>query len=489
MKKLICFLVLTALLLTALSACKTEKGKDDTSVNSTASSDPNSEYKDDKGKYRSNLEVVDWKGREFKILVRGESAGTYQSEDFTTESTLYGDLLNDAVQSRNDYIEEKYNVKLVVYKSNSIDTDFRNEAIASTGLYDAVMPTLAVCAIYAQENYLYDLSDIENFDIMAPWWDSNATESFSVGGKVFFTTGDITILNKVNTPSILFNKAMISDYGLDNPYELVKNKQWTYDKMIEMAKAVTQINNTDLMSQENTYGMITATGDALLFYGASGEKICSKDANDYPFLSLGKEKSITVAQKILTTMQNGEWCVFAQDYPAPIWDNSFATFHEGRALFRPSAFSATTKARQRSELVFGILPCPLWDDSQEQYYSFCGTSETAGIAIPKSCSDLEFSAYMIEVYAAEAKNTITPAYYEVNIKGRDVRDDESIEMLDIIFDNIVYDVGEVYNFGKVKSMFNTLMSERSTDIMSRLDSIKDAIEIDILKTIANYQAD
>ena len=52
---------------------------------------------------------------------------------------------------------------------------------------------------------------------------------------------------------------------------------------------------------------------------------------------------------------------------------------------------------------------------------------------------------------------ITPAYYETTLKYRDFRDEESEEMLDdYIFDNIVYDLGTLYDFGGVHSFSTPL---------------------------------
>lgn len=493
MKKLFCFILLIAVLSTALFSCKTTEEEDisKAGVNSTTSAtsetEVEDEYVDASGRYTSNVEVKDWEGRTFTVLVRGEVAGTYQSEDFTTESVLYGDNLNQAVAERNNYIEATYNVVINPIRSENIYQDFTNEALAMTGAYDAIMPTLSALAIHAQDGYLYDLKELDYIDLNAPWFDENATEAFSIQNKVFFTTGDITILNKVCTPSILFNKKMITDLSLDDPYQLVNDHEWTFDKMVEMAKAATSINSADgSISTENRYGMLASYADGLSFYGGAGQLLCNKDADDLPYLTIGDEQSISVAQKILETMEDGNWIVYAQKFEDPIWVTSFATFLEGRALFRPSGFSATTKARQQSEIEFGILPVPLWNAEQDEYSSYCGTGEVAGIAVPLSCSDPDFSAYMVEVCSAEAKNTITKAYMEVNLQGKDVRDDESLEMLEIIFDNIIYDVGEVYNFGSVRTMFSDLTSIDSADIVSKLESIKPTIEADIARTIENY---
>ncbi|MDD4165126.1 MAG: extracellular solute-binding protein [Eubacteriales bacterium] len=488
MKKLFCFLLLIAIFSTMLFSCDT--GVVDNKSTDTVSKEESKkvdEFINEQGRYTPRIEYKDWEERTFNILVRGEAAATYQSEDFTTNSVLYGDNLNKAVLDRNNYVQETYNVVINPIKSDTINQDFANEALAMTGAYDAIMPTLASLARFAQDGYLYDLNDLEYITLEAPWYDKNANDAFSIQNKLFFTTGDITILNKVCTPSVLFNKQMITDLNLDNPYELVNNHEWTFDKMVQMAKQATMINTTDgSISKENRYGMLSSYADGLNFFGSAGQKLCSKDADDLPYLSIGTEESINIAQKILETMRDADWLVYAQKFEDPIWVTSFATFLEGRALFRPSGFSATTKARQQSLIEFGILPTPLWNEDQEDYYSYCGSGEVAGIAVPLSAPDPDFSAYMVEVCSAEAKNTITKAYMEVNLQAKDVRDDESLEMLEIIFDNIVYDVGEVYNFGGVKSIFYNLTSAGSADIVSELESIRPTIESEITTTIENY---
>ena len=390
MKKFLAIFLMIVMCVTVLAACKGDDPDDEKSVNgenqsenpNDVSNDPDASYKDAEGHYRPKDPVVKQDGKTFSIIVRGAVSGTYQSDDFTTDSEMYGDLLNNAVQERNNRVEEDYNVKLEVNKSDTINEDIKLDIAGNTGAYDAVMPTLPFLSVLAADNYLVDLKTLEKFDLDAPWWDKNCTEAFSINNKVYFTTGDITILNKVCTPSILFNKPMIKKYNLENPYDLVKNKKWTFDKMVEMAKAVNNINTPDgSYSDDNIYGMVSSYGDAISFYRASGERICSKNADDLPELYIGStDRSVTIAQKVLKTMNESDFLLFAQECEEPIWETSFEVFYAGRALFRPSGFSATTKARKRSEIEFGILPFPLMDSTQEKYTTGCGTGEVAGIA-------------------------------------------------------------------------------------------------------------
>ena len=486
MKKLVAIVLLIAFFAFSLVACQSEEAGD--ANNSSEAANDASDVSKGEELYTPNHEVKDLGGRTFTIIVIG-GEGTYISDDFTTDSQMYGELIDDAVQKRNDTVERLYNVNLEVIKTNTINNDILLDCQSSLGTYDAIMPTLSFCSSLASQEYLYELTAIEGFDINAPWYDKNCTEAFSINNKVFFTTGDLTILNKVNTPSILFNKEMASKYYPETDfYQLVRDKKWTFDTLVESAKGVANIATADgSYSDYNTYGMVTAYGDPVVFFGGSGEKFCAKDSEDVPYLAFGStERSITLAQKVLETYRDASWLIHAQKCEAPIWETSFEVFYEGRALFRPSYFSATTKMRKLSEIEFGVLPVPMMDETQDSYYSFCGTGATAGIAIPICAEDPEFSAYMIDAYSAWAKNYLTPAYYEVNLRYRDLRDDQSEEMLDIIFDNIVYDMGECFKFGKVANLFYDLVQTGSIDVVSTFEERKAQAEVEIQQLVDTY---
>ena len=489
MKRFLAYLLFTAMLLATLVACN--GSTEESSVNSSTdiSETVNDEYKDAEGNYVPKHTVKDMQNRTFTIIVKGPSHATYASDDFESNSGMYGELIEEAVTKRNDTVEKLYNVQLNVISSDDINQDILLDCQSNLGTYDAIMPNLSYLSTLASQEYLYELTSIDTFDINAPWYDKNCTEAFSIGNKVYFTTGDLTILNKVNTPSVLFNKEMAKKYYPDiDFYQLVRDGKWDFDTLVQCAKDVAVIATSDgSYSDDNQYGMVTAYGDPIRLYIGSGERICEKDADDLPYISLGSnERSITVSQKILSTMASANWLIYAEKCEAPIWETSFAIFYEGRALFRPGVFSATTKLRSLSEIEFGVLPIPKMDSTQDSYYSYCGTGSTAGIGIPICAKDPEFSAYMIEAYSAWAKNFVTPAYYEVNLRYKDLRDDESEEMLDIIFGNMVYDIGACFNFGSLSSMFSELAKAGTSDVTSYIEARRDQAQFDIEDILGVY---
>ncbi len=460
----------------------------------TSAADP---WRNADGEYVSPNEAVDVISRfgdekflEFHVLVKGDDNGTYQSDDFTTGSELYGDTLDTAVSQRNTYILDNYGVTIVPHKEKNIGGLIRTD-LSSGGQYDLVMPNIPFLATLASEGNLIDLTTLDDINIDAPWYDQNANETFSMNHQLFFTTGDITILNKVCTASIIFGKELLAkNPDIEDPYQLVREHRWTYDKMKEIARSVTADTDGESgMTVDDTWGFLTSYGDVSNLFGGFGMHMCEKDANDYPYFSLAEdERAQTTLQQILTDFADeGSWRVFAEKFPPDIWVTSLDAIEEGRILFRPSAFSATTKLRKRG-VNFGIIPLPLLNEEQDDYFAYCGTGQTAGFGILNSCRDAEFSAYMLDIISAASKNFVTRAYMEVNLKGKDAQDEDDLEMLEIIFGNILYDIGDVNNFGTIKTLIYNLARDGKTEVTAMIEANRGAIETAIEDVIDAYRA-
>ncbi len=69
------------------------------------------------------------------------------------------------------------------------------------------------------------------------------------------------------------------------------------------------------------------------------------------------------------------------------------------------------------------------------------------LAIPKTCKNTEFVGTMVQALSAESRKTVTPTLYEIALKTRYLRDNESKEVMDLIIDGNTFDFGYVYNVG------------------------------------------
>ncbi len=435
--------------------------------------------------------------KQFDVLVYSqESQPTYYSED--VESGLYSNTdqaLTDAVKKRNDEIFSKYGVTVKAVPVSDVSKELLDTVLAGDNLYDAAMPFMPGAAKLAQENTLYDLNDFGDYlHLDQEWWDQSANKSLSIGGKLYFTTGDITIMPKIVSFAMTFNKTMLGTYFADTDlYQLVRDGKWTMDKLMEMSRKVTaDSDGTPGMTYEDTWGLSSSHGDAAAFFIASGYSYVSKDADDLPIVSFDDQASITHAKKILENLQvKDEWVFHCNTAGTEdIWKTSLDTFGQNRALFRTSAFSAMKKLRMYDDVDdYGIVPIPKANEKQDKYYTYCNAQYAYAIVIPNSLSqdEAEWSAYMIEAMAYGGRKYITPAYYETTLKSRDLRDEESEEMLDdYVFANIVYDLGVIYDFGGITSMIGTLMSTNSTNVNSKFQEIEGTIADDIETCIEAY---
>ena len=186
-------------------------------------------------------------GKTFDIFVAGNWTNEWtESYDFFTEGEN-GDTVNDAVYRRNTIIEDRYDIKINEINirgeasggnGNGAQTIIKS-VMAGDAEYDAAMIGTYDVSALASKGYLLDLnSEVPYLDLTKEWWDQKANEDLSMKGKMYFTTGDISTLDNDCTYCILFNKKLIEQYKMDDPYEMVKNKTWTMDNFVSMARQV-----------------------------------------------------------------------------------------------------------------------------------------------------------------------------------------------------------------------------------------------------------
>ena len=109
------------------------------------------------------------------------------------------------------------------------------------------------------------------------------------------------------------------------------------------------------------------------------------------------------------------------------------------------------------ETDFGILPYPKYEAAQANYGHLVSAWHSEFLCIPQNVNSLERSGYVTELLAYQGKKLMTPAYYEKTLVGQYTRDEESAEMLDIIFATRVFDVGIYYNLGGYKDKICSML--------------------------------
>jgi len=137
------------------------------------------------------------------------------------------------------------------------------------------------------------------------------------------------------------------------------------------------------------------------------------------------------------------------------------------------------------EADFGILPFPMWDEIQESYRSYANPSAPS-FAIPSTVSNLERTGIIMEALSAEGYRTIIPEYYDVILKVRDTRDDESELSIDFIGGNLFFEITFFYSlsFTSINSaLVPLLFTSKSKDFVSYYTKTENAALTQIEKFI------
>ena len=207
---------------------------------------------------------VYYKGYTVNVLV----SGNFDRNDFYASYTS-AEVLDEAVSIRNGALEIELGVK--VKTENISGTNFsmgaaldklRKDYNSNSQIYDLAHIDGREAVKCAVGGYLADINTYDHIDTSTPWWDHNANNELSVNGKLFFTTGDISVCDDMATSCVLFNKSVLSENSeLTSPYVLLDENKWTVDALIEQSR---------IADHESTNGIIIWNGAANSLFSKKG---------------------------------------------------------------------------------------------------------------------------------------------------------------------------------------------------------------------------
>ena len=408
---------------------------------------------------RQKLEEIpaaSYDGASFGIA---SQAGTGNSEKEIWVEDLTGDVVNDAVFNRNLALAKRFDLEIFLQPGDVMNL-VRQSVSAGDAAYKIAFPNMATATGMAQNGMLLDYMQLDNLNLTDVWWDQG-TLAMDIMGKVYFMNGDINFLDNDVTYIQLFNKKLISDLGLDVPYDLVREGKWTIDAFREMCVNVTaDLDGDGQYTDEDRYGYITTgEGPCTFFYG-SGLTLVTTDAEGIPALDIDVEKTVATLEKVVKIISEDNITRIPKD--VAVGKNMFMT---DRVLFYGEVLSYIVNVREM-ETAFGVLPIPKYDEMQEKHYTYCNAiSSTA--CVPTTSFDIGMITSVLEGMAIQSFIDVTPAYYEIALTRKYARDSESSEMLDVALANRVYDIGRFYSVG-VGDIFQQLAAKGSTDFASAL---------------------
>ena len=471
MKKIISVFLLLSFLITAFFACvscgntgdNTEKvnnksNQADDSGNKNADDNKNAEVNQtetpDVKLPPPELPEIDLKGEKFVITSYDYSIPVWVQRDIGADEEN-GDTINDAVYKRNSLVEDKFNCKIVENRSLDPTAIIKKAVKAGDNSVDASCVRFRNLGDLAAANHLVEFSHLTNINIENPWWDSNSAKDLSIAHKVFGVASDMTLMDKDSTSAMVFNKKLQADYGIENLYTLVNDGKWTLDKLLELSKIVSvDVDGNGIRDDNDAYGLLYQRDSMSSFLSGCGEFIGGKDENDLPILTLNTSKALEVLDKLYDILYDDQYCFHVMKYYDPkgidFTEGMNGIFHSDRALFMWIRMADVENLRSM-DTDFGILPIPKYNEQQKNYLQTVNPYVGLVMSVPQSAGNIDNSSAILEYMSYESKYILQPAYYDVVLNAKIARDEESSKMLDIIFQNRVYDIGDVFDFNGLGS--------------------------------------
>lgn len=437
-------LLLTALILVswsllALGSCSNGTGTETGTVPAatSASAEVTADEGSEETELKDDLPDVKLTDQEFRI------ASTSDLFHYIINEEDSGSVCDSAVYKANRIIEERFDIKFTQVVLSSYDTspdEIGPMVKSGDDLFDIGMLHDTSSGAWTLRGYFRDLNTLPYIDTSKPWYPEFTVKSLSFAGKMYLISNFMTYFSMDGTRVMWMNMDIAGDYNLPDPFEMVENRTWTLDKMMEISSAVYEDTNSDnLVNEGDTFGF-THIGNTYCWVEAFGIEMLVKNEAEKTLTFNGDDSRIyDLVEKMQAFAGGANKSVFFKVSGAS--SNVQTLFAEGKTLLTYMHFKSMMPKLNDSTVNYAILPMPLLNEDQDRYYGAC---TDVPISVPVSAEDTEKIGLMIEAMSAEGYRTIKPACYDLVLKFRYANDYQSSKMLDTIFSNRVLSFTYIY---------------------------------------------
>ena len=484
-QKLMTFILLAALT-AQLAACggggSAPDGNDDSSASESTAAETD---------YLERYSDIDFGGEVYTFATNSDE----QYPNYIGDE-LNGETVNDVQYERDVWVESTYNVSIeyINYFGKDLNQAVRTQVMAGDTTIDCLEAPMSYClGTLSTEGLLYNLKDVDGLDLDASWWSRTMNDEFTVNDKLYTTTGPIAFSYYYSPRLVAYNLRLADEYKLDDLYEVVEAGKWTLDYMYDSMKSVTNdLDGDGVMGDDDMWGASVDEYSAAGFYISAGGTQTSIASDGSPVFHFDEDKNYTIIDKVASIIGNAEITQKAEKLASRsgsynILDKVY-TFKNGHALYLGYGAQAIAFYLRDMQDDYGILPVPKYDENQENYITFGNAFVPAYIAIPANNNRQSMNGILLNTLGYISQRDVQPLVSSVMLKGKAARDEGSIKMIDIIYEDIYLDLNSCYNFGNSFILLRDITMGNKENFKSGWESIKSSAETSFGKLIEQFDA-
>ena len=435
--------------------------------------------------YGDNLpEKMDLGGYDFRVLIfdKGNIIGHNNAwRAWIDIDEQNGETLNDAAYARNIEVEERLNVKISCIEQGGFGQTVpivQSAVLAGDDMFDFVIlqNDRTTVGSLLQEGMLMDINTIDAIDLSQPYYLQSVTDVFNIKGKQFLLSGD-GLCSLYSHSYIFTNMDLWNEYKLEDPYALVREGKWTFDKCFSIVKdTYKDLNGDSTADKEDFWGITGLPATITYCFHSGGGKMYEADDKGYSF-PVASERNIAIVERLVKELDNPD--AFFGYANSSEYNQAFFA---GRSIMFMSGSSITTL--RNAEFYAGLLPFPKYDEAQKEYYSILAGAIGG---IPITVSDAETVGTIVEAYFSASARYLKPAFIQTYVEQKVLQDEGSQEMFDLIMNsgrhNFVDYVDPASQFGGY-DVITRLVSAGDTNLASTWASMEASVKENYAKFFA-----
>lgn len=483
--RIFCLLLCGLLLLCPLIACD-NGGNGNSGGNANNGNNNNTQTQNPDGKPTAQSVLHSFRqdhfgGNEFLIAAASSYENRFVIDQFPTSEEITEDMVQNELFKRDSMIEEYFGITLVY--DDVLDSQMYEHISggisAGDDEYSLVLASLAKTAqIMFNNDLLRNMYDFADIDLTASCWNKQSVDNFEIGGNIYMATGAITNRYVYAPYAMLFNSRLIVDLGLESPYTLVDENDWTLEVFAMMIEDTYVDDGNEEVGLEDFYGLAPASDSETAYYFACGGQLVAKNGNTLiPVYE--EEENYDLLQTIIDMYRTDDVLKFKSVY------DSNVTFNDGRAIFHSTALCDITMLSEMKDN-YGIVPMPKYSADQENYVSNANRSISTMAVLPRTVQEPESVGLIVQALAAVSEYTSLDKQYDTVLLSRQALDAQSKRNLQLVVESVSYDWGYAYDIGRLKTVVADAILQGSTGVADSYASIRDVVENGIAELLAKF---
>ena len=414
-----------------------------------------------------NLPEADYGGYNFRIVTEADQ------EQFLVVEEATGDVINDAVYERNQRVSERFNCTFstIVEADYGSNGNFMSKAVlAGEDAFDLgathEVNTGAVMLKGIFKNW-YDLSRV---DFSQSWWSRSCVEDLTYSKVCLIAIGDFALPAIGRTYCMFFDKVAADSYGITGIYDTVMDGKWTIDLLSSLTQDIyVDLDGDNQRDDSDYYGFATGVASNVGAYlWAFDNPICARNSDGTVSVVIPTSKMTSILEKLNTLMFDNPGTFYDKSSSSAVyWHNGGREmFQRSQCVFANGFMEMAITNFRELEHDYGVIPYPKWEEAQTDYRSLVDGGHVA-LVVPMTVQDDDKVGTIIEALNAEGYKTVTPVFIETALKVKYARDNESVQVIDMLIANRIFDFGYVYDcWGGCGFWLEALVQGKKTDFES-----------------------